>query len=495
MDRLVLKNICINLVGLVLPTFVSLVTVPAYIRLLGVDRYGVISLVWALIGYFSVLDLGMSLATENQIAKARANQDGRISEVFWSAFWLNLATGVVGGVVIYFGSYFYTTAVLHLEPQFEREVLSSLPWLALAIPVANVAWVFAGAITAVERFRIFNINQTLGIFLFQLLPLGCAYAIAPTLSVVLPAAVCARIVGAIALGASTIHALGIKKIEPPRRAVVAGLFGYGRWAVLLSGVGMVSDTLDRVLVGSLLGARFVTFYTVPQNLVTRMNLLPDAMMRTLFPRLSSLGGAQADQMARNALAFLNGVFTPCVVCALFLLGPFLSLWISPAFAAQSVTVGRILIIGVWLGGQSSLLKILMLAQAGQASVAKLGVVIAPVFLLVLWFGISHFGVLGASVVVALKSLLEYGLLIGFARIRARPVLADMSAHFALIVAALAVAQWTTSLAGMGAATLALVAASLGWSLCSSSRLRDIARHPLRVLFASSGEPHKEATSD
>ena len=67
MEKGILKNVAINFFGLVLPTFVSLVTVPAYIRTLGVERYGVISLVWTLIGYFGILDLGMSMAAQNHI--------------------------------------------------------------------------------------------------------------------------------------------------------------------------------------------------------------------------------------------------------------------------------------------------------------------------------------------------------------------------------------------------------------------------------------------
>ncbi|MEM5342454.1 flippase, partial [Paraburkholderia azotifigens] len=80
MDKGILRNVVINLIGLVLPTFVSLVTVPSYIKLLGVERYGVISLVWTLIGYFSILDLGMSMAAQNHISKARASNDADACE-------------------------------------------------------------------------------------------------------------------------------------------------------------------------------------------------------------------------------------------------------------------------------------------------------------------------------------------------------------------------------------------------------------------------------
>ena len=59
MEKAILKNVAINFAGLVLPTFISLVTVPTYIHMLGVDRYGFVALVWTLIGYFGVLDFGV----------------------------------------------------------------------------------------------------------------------------------------------------------------------------------------------------------------------------------------------------------------------------------------------------------------------------------------------------------------------------------------------------------------------------------------------------
>ncbi len=51
MDVTLRRNLLINLTGLALPTLVSLVTVPLYIKVLGVDRFGVMTLVWVLVGY------------------------------------------------------------------------------------------------------------------------------------------------------------------------------------------------------------------------------------------------------------------------------------------------------------------------------------------------------------------------------------------------------------------------------------------------------------
>lgn len=475
MDKGMLRNVAINFIGLVLPTFVSLVTVPGYIRLLGVERYGVISLVWALIGYFSVLDLGMSMAAQNQISKARASNDADECErLFWSATWLNLATGVVGGLVIYFGAFLYTACFSKVSPGLQHEVYMALPWLALAIPLANVSWVFAGAINGAERFGIYNTNQTLGTFLFQLLPFGAAWLMGPTLQNVLAAAVVARLLTALMLGRSALQVLAIRRVRMPQPGVARGLFSFGGWMLVASITNTIAESLDRVLLGTHLGARFVTYYTVPQNLVTRLNIVPNALTRTLFPRLSAVGRNHADTLTQQALEFLNGVFTPVALMAMFLIEPFLHAWVGSEIATAAGPVGRILIVSVWLVGQASVTRILIQAQVNPAVAALVGLFELPIFAAALWFGIAHFGLSGAAVVVAGRALFDYGVLLWLSRIRARSTALDMFAHLVFLLGSLWLTRFVSGSAAAIATGVLIVAANLTWSFTMSPALRDLA---------------------
>ncbi len=485
-EKTVLRNIAINLAGLVAPTLVSLLTVPAYIRLMGVERYGVINLVWALIGYFSLLDLGTSLATENQIAKVRDAGGDAVERIFFGACFLNLCTGIVGGLIVYSGAALYILHGMHVDARYQHELLATLPWIAVAVPLANVTWVFAGAITAVERFASYNTNQTLGTFLFQLLPLAAIVWLSPSLAVAIPAAVLARLIAGVLLGVATVRALGIKRWRRPERAVIAELFRYGKWTLLFSGAGAIAGTLDRVLVGAVLGARYVTYYSAPQNLVTRLNMLPSAMLRTLFPRLSASSHEDAHALSRDALAFLNGVFTPCMIVALFALKPFLDVWLGPQIGEASAPVGRLLVISVWLAGQSGILGILIQAQANPASVARISWIQLPLFAAALWGATHSFGLLGTGAVVVAKAFCDYAAYLYFARVHARLIVGNMAAHLAFLAVALALANLPLTLGAAAACAVAICAANLALSLHQSAELRKLVRKFwMRLPLASS----------
>jgi O-antigen/teichoic acid export membrane protein len=66
---LLAKNSVLNLLGQVLPMLVGVVTVPRIVRGLGTDGYGILSIAFMVLGYFSIFDLGLSRATVKFVAE------------------------------------------------------------------------------------------------------------------------------------------------------------------------------------------------------------------------------------------------------------------------------------------------------------------------------------------------------------------------------------------------------------------------------------------
>lgn len=60
-----IKNIAWNLAGLGGPLIVAALTIPALIRMIGLERFGLLALAWGLIGFAGIFDLGIGRATTN----------------------------------------------------------------------------------------------------------------------------------------------------------------------------------------------------------------------------------------------------------------------------------------------------------------------------------------------------------------------------------------------------------------------------------------------
>ena len=61
-NKSITHNVLWNLVGAGLPLLVAIFVIPILIKNIGTARFGVLTLAWAVVGYFSLFDLGLGRA-------------------------------------------------------------------------------------------------------------------------------------------------------------------------------------------------------------------------------------------------------------------------------------------------------------------------------------------------------------------------------------------------------------------------------------------------
>ena len=79
------RNTFWNIMGFCAPVLVAIFCIPPMIRGLGKDQFGLLTLVWMLVGYFTIFDMGIGRAL-TRIAAERIGQ-GREKELpglFWT---------------------------------------------------------------------------------------------------------------------------------------------------------------------------------------------------------------------------------------------------------------------------------------------------------------------------------------------------------------------------------------------------------------------------
>src|SRR5262245_52190078 len=156
--RLLARNTMWNLLGQLLPMAVGVLAVPPLVRGLGVARFGVLSLAWIVIGYFSLFDLGIGRALTKLVAdKLAANDDRSIPSLVWTSLLLMLVLGCAGGIAMPSLSPWLVHKVLKIPAELARETLWSFCLLAASIPVVTVTSGLRGILEALQRFRVINL--------------------------------------------------------------------------------------------------------------------------------------------------------------------------------------------------------------------------------------------------------------------------------------------------------------------------------------------------
>lgn len=449
-----------NLVGAILPLALSLITVPLYLKQIGPDRYGVLSIAWVLLGYFGLFDLGLGRATSFRIAALRDAPRDERATTFLSAITVNVAMGLIGGIVLWAAAGLFFGHVMKVPESLRPEVLAAVPMLALAVPIATMTGVLSGAMQGREKFLETNVVSILSTALFQLFPLSVAYLHGPDLPMLLIAAVSARMVAILVLGYRCYVELLRGARAKFERSEIPQLLKYGGWVNLTSIIGPVLMIVDRFAIGAVLGAAQLAVYTVPYQLAQRIVILPSSLTNALFPRMSAADPETRDRLAQKATLTLACVVSPVVLGGVLALEPFLHVWIGKDMGADAGPVGRILMIGFWANA-FALVPFTRLQASGRPDlIPKMHMIEIPFYLVALYLGMKFFGLFGSAVAYALRCMADYVLLSLMAARRLHSVLL-LLANFIILIAATVVAElWTITDPAWWAASSVLLALML-----------------------------------
>ena len=452
--RTISVNFALNVMGPVLPLLTALATVPLYISHIGAARYGILAVVWILLGYSGFLDFGLSRASA--IALSRLGQAGPAQRVpvLVTALYLNTAFGLVGGLLLYGAASLLLGRFANIPADLETEMRAALPCVAAMLPVTLVSGVASGAIESRERFLLANVLQMASGVIGQAAPVLCAILIGPSLPVVLTAALATRVVSTVVVWMFVRRLerpVDLRRFDPGR---VRELLGVGAWVSIGSVVSPVMESFDQMLIAAILGPASVAHYSVPMNLATRSQLMAGALARALFPRLSRLGPDDARWLASRAVVTLAFCYGAACGPAVLLAGPFLRLWVGEDFAAQATSAAQILLIGAWANGIAFIPFGLLQGQGRPDVTAKLHMLEVLPFLLGSYGLMVAAGLQGAAVAWTIRTLADCLLLLWLARcwsrymVRAVPAVGLMAASWLLARAVPLPLPWALGSAGV-----------------------------------------------
>jgi len=399
--RILARNTIWNLVGQGAPLLVALFAIPLLIKGLGTDRFGVLTLAWAVVGYFSLFDLGLGRALTKLVAeKLGAEQAEDIPRLICTALALMGMLGIIGALVAASISPWLVYDILKIPQALQGETLNAFYLLSLSIPVVISAIGLRGVLEAHQRFDLTNIVRIpLGIFTFlgPLIVLPFSNSLFPVVAV---------LVGLRFLTCGVFLALCLRQVPAlrhnirPQRAMVRPLISFGSWMTVTNIVGPLMVYLDRFLIGALISVTAVAYYATPYEVVTKLWLISGALIGVLFPAFST---TLAQDRARTARLYGRGInyiffaLFPLSLIIVTLAHEGMTLWLGAEFADNSAFVLQWLAVGVFINSIAHIPFALVQGAGRPDLTAKMHIVELPFYLLALWWLLGVYGIKGAAI--------------------------------------------------------------------------------------------------
>lgn len=393
---------------------IGIVTIPRLVRTLGVDRFGILTLCWIVMGYFSLFDLGLGRALTQVVAERTGTGDHlELPDIIRTALAMMLLLGLLGGTMIAIGSPFVIKHILKMPAQLRLETTSAFLLMACSIPAVTLMAGLRGILEARQKFvEISILRLGMGILTF-LGPWLVSFRTTNLFWVVMSLEgmrygallahyrICVDGVPEVKAG-GTFHARHWKT-----------LLRFGGWMTVSNVISPLMHNLDRFFIGGFLSVGAIAYYSTPFDMITKVFLLSNSVVTVLFPLFGSLYLIDPNQTCKlynKGLLMIFIMLSPVLLIAGIGSRFFLFHWLGPEFAIQSSPILQVLCIGVLINALAAV-PFAYIQGAGRPDLtAKFHMAEAPLYFALLWILVLKFGVIGVAWTWTIRVSLDFILL-------------------------------------------------------------------------------------
>ncbi|MCJ8502479.1 flippase [Desulfatitalea alkaliphila] len=404
------KNTLLNLVGFGAPALVALFAIPLIVEALGTDRFGILTLTWVLIGYLSLLDMGLGRALTKLVAEKLGQ--GAVEDIpamIWTALsamvllsiGMSLLLGLFSGKIV--------QEWLNIPLQLQGEARATFLMLTLFVPLVMASVGFRGVLEAYQRFDLVNaVRVPLGIFSFaaplavipfsvNLVVVVAALLVVRLLAVIVQFLFCLRIVSGLLSG------FGMQS------AIFFRLLRFGSWMTLSNVISPVLVYADRFLIGAFLSVTAVAFYATPSEAITQLTLISAALMGVMFPAFSStfqVDRLRSAHLMDRSLKYVFIVLFPIVFLVVAFAGELLTVWLNIEFAQTSFRVCQFLAVGVFFICLGQMPYALIQGAGRPDLTGRLHLCQLPLYIVLLVVVVRWAGINGAALLWAARAFID-----------------------------------------------------------------------------------------
>lgn len=410
-------NMFSSLLGYAVPMVISMVTTPIVLKALGITAYGLVSLVNVIIGYLTVMDMGLDLPITKYLAEDRAKVDNESANLMLNnALQLYFIIGLFGMLVIIFTSNYFATTVFKVPHEMLSDAVKVFQLAGIGF-LGSVAMSWGRAVSmGVQRFEITHgvsiFTNITGVFL-GLFMIHLGYGVVGFVFM----RVFLSLFAGLGYWLFARHLLPFYsfKFGFDRNTLlrIRGYVGYGALNRLIS--GLVSG-LDKTLISAWLGMAAAGIYSIPFMLVSSLGYMISYMLGFLLPISSELHSIGELEKLREifirSTRFLTALTSMIFIPILIFGDLFITLWVGAETGFKTKNVLMLLALsGVFSTLFISLSNNIIVGIGRIKQFTQYCTIRALVLSIGCYFLIKPFGIEGAGIALLLANLVDLFFLI------------------------------------------------------------------------------------
>lgn len=396
-----IKHSSWNIIGYLIPSLIAIPAMGIMARKLGIESFGLFTLLFALVGYASIFDVGISRAVTRMIAIHQDDVDECIS-ICGTATWFILLFASFGASLLYLLSTNIATW-LNVSVNLYDDTVLSLKIMSLSVPLFLLTQIWLGILEGLEKFPIINMQRIITSSAIALFPLMFIY-IENQLSYAVLGLLCARFFTCI-----TIWLITKKYISHIfaniKKATLYKMLKFGGWLTISNIISPIMVYFDRFILANISGAHAVAQYTAPSDLVSRLGIFPGSIAKALFPKLS-----RSDDSYRQGIMLLASVSIFAIIPLFILAEWILVLWLGPEYTGTPATVLRILLVGFFFNALAQAPFAAIQAKGYAKITAYIHLIELLPYLLLLTALIHFLGVIGVAIAWSIRVTIDFVIL-------------------------------------------------------------------------------------
>ncbi|EPK8021201.1 oligosaccharide flippase family protein [Providencia rettgeri] len=405
-----IKNSFWNISGYVIPFIISIPSLGYLARTLGIELFGLYTLCLAIVGYAGIFDAGISRAVVREIAIYRNNYEEKNRIISNSLFLLSLLSIIGAGALVFFSTSIVT--ILNVNGLYTSQVKSAIHLISIALPIFLLTQVMMAILEGQEKFKLFNFIRTISSSCISFFPAIFVYlSSSNSLIFAIIGLLIARIMALILSFYFCFHKEHVK-FRLPCIKIIIRLIKFGGWITITNIISPIMTYFDRFILSHNMGAQNVAFYTAPSEGISRISIIPSALSRAIFPKLSNAKNKKERlEYEKTGLLLMFIISSPIFILGFLFSKDILEAWMGTEFSGTPSDVFKILLVGFLFNALAQIPYSSLQASGYSNITAYIHISELIPYLVTLFYLVSYFGVLGAATAWSIRMFIDMSILI------------------------------------------------------------------------------------